>query len=59
MKKEGERREGDSAKQSEIEPERIVAHFDKRCHTRWETALDQPGQTISRLENRPVVFRRP
>ncbi len=45
----------------EIEPERIVVHFDKRCHNPIlrEAALDQPDQTIPWLQNRPVVFQYP
>lgn len=45
----------------EIEPERIVVHFDKRCHNPIlrEAALDRPSQTIPWLENLPVVFQYP
>jgi len=45
----------------EIESERIVVHFDKRCHTPIlrEAALDQPRQAIPWLQNLPVVFQYP
>ena len=45
----------------EIQPERIVVHFDKRCHNPIlrEAALDQPRQAIPWLRNLPVVFQYP
>jgi hypothetical protein len=45
----------------EIQPERIVVHFDKRCHNPIlrEAALDQPSQGIPWLRNLPVVFQYP
>jgi hypothetical protein len=45
----------------EIQPERIVVHFDKRCHNPLlrEAALDQPRQAIPWLRNLPVVFQSP
>jgi hypothetical protein len=43
----------------EIEQERIVVRFDKRCHNPIlrEAALDQPNPTIPWLRNLPVVFQ--
>jgi hypothetical protein len=45
----------------DIQPERIVVHFDKRCHNPIlrEAALDQPHQAIPWLQNLPVVFQYP
>jgi len=45
----------------DIEPERIVVHFDKRCHNPIlrEAALDQPSQGIPWLRHLPVVFQYP
>ena len=45
----------------DIQPERIVVHFDKRCHNPIlrEAALDQPRQVIPWLRNLPVVFQYP
>jgi hypothetical protein len=45
----------------EIQPERIVVHFDKRCHNPIlrEAALDQPSQPIPWLGNLPVIFQYP
>jgi len=45
----------------DIQPERIVVHFDKRCHNPIlrEAALDQPSQVIPWLRNLPVVFQYP
>jgi hypothetical protein len=45
----------------EIQPERIVVHFDKRCHNPIlrEAALDQPSQAIPWLRSLPVVFHYP
>ena len=45
----------------EIQPERIVVHFDKRCHNPLlrEAALDQPRQAIPWLRHLPVVFQYP
>jgi len=45
----------------EIQPERLVVHFDKRCHNPIlrEAALDQPSQVIPWLRNLPVVFQYP
>jgi hypothetical protein len=45
----------------EIEQDRIVVHFDKRCHTPilQEAALDQPNQKITWLRNLPIVFQHP
>jgi molecular chaperone GrpE (heat shock protein) len=45
----------------EIEQERIVVRFDKRCHNAIlrEAALDQPSQTIPWLQNLPLVFQYP
>ena len=45
----------------ESQPERMVVHFDKRCHNPIlrEAALDQPCQTIPWLRNLPVVFQYP
>ena len=45
----------------EIQSERIVVHFDKRCHNPIlrEAALDQPRQAIPWLQNLPVVFQYP
>jgi hypothetical protein len=45
----------------DIQPERIVVHFDKRCHNPIlrEAALDQPSQVIPWLWNLPVVFQYP
>jgi len=45
----------------EIEQERIVVHFDKRCHNPIlrEAALDQPSQAIPWLKNLPLVFQFP
>lgn len=45
----------------EIEQDRIVVRFDKRCHNPIlrEAALDQPNQKIPWLQNLPVVFRYP
>ena len=45
----------------EIEPDRIVVHFDKRSHNPIlrEAALDQPNQKIPWLQNLPVVFKYP
>ena len=45
----------------EIQPERIVVHFDKRCHNPIlrEAALDQPSQAMPWLQNLPVVFQYP
>jgi hypothetical protein len=41
----------------EIEKDRIVVHFDKRCHNPIlrEAALDRPSQKIPWLQNLPVV----
>ena len=43
----------------EIEQERIVVHFDKRCHNPIlrEAVLDQPSQPIPWLQNLPVVLQ--
>lgn len=45
----------------EIEQERIVVHFDKRCHNPIlrEAALDQPSQAIPWLKNLPLAFQFP
>jgi hypothetical protein len=45
----------------DIQPERIIVHFDKRCHNPIlrEAALDQPRQAIPWLRNLPVVFPYP
>ncbi len=45
----------------EIEQERIVVHFDKRCHNPIlrEAVLDQPRRVIPWLGNLPVVFQYP
>src|SRR6266446_8067923 len=45
----------------DIQPERLVVHFDKRCHNPIlrEAALDQPSQVIPWLRNLPVVFQYP
>jgi len=45
----------------EIQSERLVVHFDKRCHNPIlrEAALDQPSQVIPWLRNLPVVFQYP
>ena len=45
----------------EIQPERLVVHFDKRCHNPIlrEAALDQPSQAVPWLRNLPVVFQYP
>jgi len=45
----------------DIQPERIVVHFDKRCHhpILREAALDQPSQVIPWLRHLPVVFQYP
>jgi hypothetical protein len=45
----------------EIQPERLVVHFDKRCHNPIlrEAALDQPRQAIPWLRSLPVVFQYP
>ena len=45
----------------DIQSERIVVHFDKRCHNPIlrEAALDQPRQAIPWLRNLPVVFQYP
>src|SRR3954452_12277113 len=45
----------------EIQSERIVVHFDKRCHTPIlrEAALAQPRQAIPWLRNLPVLFQYP
>ena len=45
----------------EIQPERLVVHFDKRCHNPIlrEAALDHPPQAIPWLRNLPVVFQYP
>jgi hypothetical protein len=45
----------------EMEQERIIVHFDKRCHhpILQEAALDQPSQTIPWLKSLPVVFQLP
>ena len=44
-----------------VEAERLVVHFDKRCHNPIlrEAALDQPRQAIPWLRNLPVVFQYP
>lgn len=45
----------------EIQQERIVVHFDKRCHNPIlrEAAFDQPSQPIPWLGNLPVIFQYP
>ncbi len=45
----------------EIEQDRIVVCFDKRCHNPIlrEAALDQPNQKIPWLQNLPVIFQYP
>jgi hypothetical protein len=45
----------------EIQAERLVVHFDKRCHNPIlrEAALDQPSQVMPWLRNLPVVFQYP
>lgn len=45
----------------DIQSERIVVHFDKRCHNPIlrEAALDQPRPAIPWLRNLPVVFQYP
>ena len=45
----------------EIEQDRIVVRFDKRCHNPIlrEAALDQPNQKIPWLQNLPVSFQYP
>jgi hypothetical protein len=45
----------------EIQPERIVVHFDTRCHNPIlrEAALDQPSQGLPWLRHLPVVFQDP
>src|SRR5712692_9500624 len=45
----------------DLQPERIVVHFDKRCYNPIlrEAALDQPSQVIPWLRNLPVVFQYP
>ncbi len=45
----------------EIEQERIVVYFDKRCHNPIlrEAVLDQPSRFIPWLGNLPIVFRYP
>jgi len=45
----------------EIEKDRIVVRFDRRCHNPIlrEAALDQSNQTIPWLQNLPVVFLYP
>jgi hypothetical protein len=45
----------------EIEKDRIIVRFDKRCHNPIlrEAALDQPGQKIPWLQNLSVVFQYP
>ena len=44
-----------------IQSERLVVHFDKRCHNPIlrEAALDQPSPGIPWLQNLPVVFQYP
>jgi hypothetical protein len=45
----------------EIEKDRIVVRFDKRCHNPIlrEAALDRPSQKIPWLQNLPLVFQYP
>lgn len=45
----------------EVQAERIVVHFDKRCHVPIlrEAALDRECPAIPWLRNRPVVFEYP
>ena len=45
----------------EIQPERLVVHFDKRCHNPIlrEAALDQPSQGIPWLRHLPGGFQYP
>jgi hypothetical protein len=45
----------------EVQAERIIVHFDKRCHNPIlrEAALDQEGPGIPWLRNLPVVFEYP
>lgn len=45
----------------EIEKDRIIVRFDKRCHNPIlrEAALDEPDQKIPWLQNLPVVFQYP
>jgi len=51
----------DTAGVVDIQPERLVVHFDKRCHNPIlrEAALDQPSQVMPWLRNLPVVFQYP
>jgi hypothetical protein len=51
----------DTAGVVDIQPERLVVHFDQRCHNPIlrEAALDQPSQVIPWLRNLPVVFQYP